>query len=241
MPKKFTNVRCVYCLRFSEELTSDHVFPKSWYPDTTPLNLEKWQVPACQKCNKEYGKLEGELLLRLGLCLDPKAPKSLGVPDKVSRSINPNLGKTEADRVHRRNRKKKVLREVQRIGVKDVPKESIFPNFNAAPDMAYEEQLPILLSESTLKKFGEKLVRGITYIINNRYIERDHKIEIFFVHDKNACEITSLIKFLGKEYHCGPGVCIGAAFGIDEPLDGLFAINIWGKLRVYAAVQPREG
>jgi hypothetical protein len=25
----------------------DHVFPISWYPDTTPPDLEKWKIPSC--------------------------------------------------------------------------------------------------------------------------------------------------------------------------------------------------
>ena len=39
--------RCVHCLKDNVVLTSDHMFPKAWYPDATPENLEKWQFPAC--------------------------------------------------------------------------------------------------------------------------------------------------------------------------------------------------
>jgi len=58
MGKKFSNCRCVHCLRFFKVLTSDHVFPVSWYPETTPDNLEKWQMPSCKKCNEKYGKID---------------------------------------------------------------------------------------------------------------------------------------------------------------------------------------
>jgi len=51
--------------------TWDHVFPRSWYPDNTPKDLEKWQVPACQPCNANYGKLENQLMILLGMCVDP--------------------------------------------------------------------------------------------------------------------------------------------------------------------------
>ena len=53
MATTFYKMHCVYCLKLFEELTSDHVFPKSWYPETTPENLEKWQMPACVECNQE--------------------------------------------------------------------------------------------------------------------------------------------------------------------------------------------
>jgi hypothetical protein len=33
--------KCVHCLKDVEERNSDHVFPASWYPDSTPPNLEE--------------------------------------------------------------------------------------------------------------------------------------------------------------------------------------------------------
>ena len=68
MAKIFTNTRCVYCLRFFKELTSDYVFPKSLYPDTTPENVRKIQVPACNECNQKFRKIEDELLQNIRMC-----------------------------------------------------------------------------------------------------------------------------------------------------------------------------
>ena len=81
MSKKFTNTRCVYCLRFFKKLTSDHVFPKSWFPDTTPQNMEKWQIPSCENCNTEYSKIENDLLQRFGMCVDPDSIAAKGIAD----------------------------------------------------------------------------------------------------------------------------------------------------------------
>ena len=60
MAKVFKPCKCVHCLRYCDSPTSDHVFPKSWYPDTTPQNMEKWQIPSCENCNTEYSKIENE-------------------------------------------------------------------------------------------------------------------------------------------------------------------------------------
>ena len=49
--------RCVHCLHEVDAITDDHLFPRSWYPTTTPQNLEKWKFPACGRCNREYGKV----------------------------------------------------------------------------------------------------------------------------------------------------------------------------------------
>ena len=89
MAKRPPAGKCVHCLKYSDNLTWDHVFPQAWYPDTTPPNIEKWKIPSCPRCNREYGKLEEDLLWRLGLSVDPKDQKSLGITNKVLRSTKP--------------------------------------------------------------------------------------------------------------------------------------------------------
>lgn len=78
--------KCVHCLAEPVLRTWDHVFPKSWYPTSTPANLEKWKIPACETCNREYGTLEHDLMLKIGLCLDPDTQESAGIVEKVLRS-----------------------------------------------------------------------------------------------------------------------------------------------------------
>ena len=91
MAKKFPPGYCIHCLNHYESLTSDHVFPKSWYPNTELGKMEKWQIPSCETCNSMYGKLENDLLLRFGLCVDPNELKSLGISTRVLPSINPKF------------------------------------------------------------------------------------------------------------------------------------------------------
>src|ERR1700730_12834322 len=104
MAKKPTTGRCVHCLKDHVELTSDHMFPKAWYPDATPANLEKWQFPACEECNSRYSKIERYLLNRFAFVLDPKHPASAGLVDAALRAINPNAGHNEKDAAARQAR-----------------------------------------------------------------------------------------------------------------------------------------
>ena len=80
--------KCVHCLTDNVPRNWDHVFPKSWYPDTTPHNISKWVIPSCCKCNREYGELEQDLLMRLACCVDPKAAATSGIYQKVLRSMD---------------------------------------------------------------------------------------------------------------------------------------------------------
>ncbi len=106
MAKKPDPGRCVHCLQFHDELTWDHVFPESWYPDTTPEDLEKWKIPACLPCNKDYGRIEEDLLIKLGLCIDPKNHRGAGIAFKAVRALRSDYGKNDKDANLRRQNEK---------------------------------------------------------------------------------------------------------------------------------------
>ena len=76
MAKRPEPGKCIHCLVEFEKLNWDHVFPESWYPDTTPNDLYKWKIPSCIKCNDDYGRIEKDLMIRIGLCLNPGNPSS---------------------------------------------------------------------------------------------------------------------------------------------------------------------
>lgn len=235
MAKKFSSKRCVHCLQHFELLTSDHVLPLSWYPDTTPSDIEKWQIPACTECNRKYGQLENDLLLRFGLCLEPKALKTLGIPEKALRSISPEYARNKRDREHRQKRKEKVLRELQ--SPTEFPKESLMPEFGPYWEVEIDQQKIILVPVTELKLFGEKLVRGTAYVLESRYIEADHKIEIFLSGEINPQPFIDLLSRFGKEDTCGPGIKARIAFVPSDPQSGVFEFTIWGRLRIFATVE----
>jgi hypothetical protein len=53
-------------------------------------DLYKWRIPSCYRCNGELGKIEENLLFRLGLCIEP-TPETAGIVAKAQRSYNLNL------------------------------------------------------------------------------------------------------------------------------------------------------
>lgn len=236
MAKKFSSGRCVHCLKHFASLTSDHVLPKSWYPDTTPKDLEKWQIPACDECNNKYGQLENELLLRFGLCLDPTTIESIGIPEKALRSFDPEYAKNERDREHRQKRREKVERELKPIVT--FPKESLLPDFGPYYGIKIDQQKVIPVPIAELKLFGEKLVRGTAYVLENRYIETDHKIEVFLPGEIDPQPFIDLLDRFGRDDSCGPGINTRIAFVLSDTQSGVFEFIIWDRLRIYATVEP---
>lgn len=149
-------------------------------------------------------------MLNLGLCIDPRDYDSLGIADKVMRSINPTK----------------------------VPIASIFPNFGFYQNIDPKDQLGVLVSDNKLKAFGEKLIRGITWVISNDYIESNHKIEIYFFREQLAGPFLDPLKKFGRQYSLGPGLRILRAVAHEDPISGLYMIEIYSRLKMYGAVSP---
>jgi len=233
MAKRFTNCKCIYCLKIFDKLTSDHVFPKSWYPETTPQNIEKWQAPACKKCNKKYGKIEEELLLKFGLCVNPFRYESLGIAQKALRALKPNHGKNERDKTIRQRKREKILREA--IVPTSVPLSSIFPNFGFHYGIEPKDQLAVLVPEKGLKAIGEKFVRGITWVLDGQYIERKYKIDIYFFHEHADNPFVKILCKHGRLY-LEPGIRIIRAMAKEEKICGIYSMEIWSQLKMYGTV-----
>ena len=80
--------RCVHCLeQITTGQTKDHVFPSSWYPNTTPNKVQRWTVPSCSGCNGTFGELEKELFIRLAICIDPTKAEASGISKDALRSM----------------------------------------------------------------------------------------------------------------------------------------------------------
>jgi|SRR5581483_4271152 len=130
--------KCVHCLKDNLQRTWDHVFPKAWYPDSTPPNLEKWQIPACLRCNQWYGKLEDDLLLRLGLCVNPRMAEAAGIAEKTLRALNPSLAKNAKDASHRHKRRLRFQAQLKPVA--DLPSKAVLPSFPASLSSRQRDQ-----------------------------------------------------------------------------------------------------
>ena len=72
-PKRIPTVgTCAYCVAENVALTTEHVFPESWYPDEH-FPSKMLTVPACGPCNAAYDQVEKRLFLPLAVSL-PKRP-----------------------------------------------------------------------------------------------------------------------------------------------------------------------
>jgi hypothetical protein len=229
---------CIYCSEQCENLTKDHIFPRTWYPDSTPSTIEKWVVPACNKCNHHYGVIEQELMIRMGLCLDPKSPESGGIPEKALRAINPKHAKSERDRKARQKLRERILQDTNTT--KEPLFQGILPNFGPQQGVDYgDHYTTIKIPADLLEELGRKFVRGLTYKLENGLIiSSGNSIEMYHAEDTRVREVTDLIERVGYIEYRGPGVRIQRAVANLESVGALFRITMWGKWTIYAVVLP---
>jgi hypothetical protein len=229
--------RCVHCLGDFEELTWDHVFPRAWYPDTTPDNLEKWSIPACPTCNNRLSRLEQDLLLKFALCMEP-TEHTTELIDGVLRSIDPNAGRNRQDSEHRRRKRQRLKASLTESD--EPPDKGLFPGFEPAPDYPPgESYLSVPIAVRELQQLSEKLARGLAFKLQKLFLE-PKRYEISFTPqtDEVAAQVLPLFEPHATRYSWGPALHVLRAAAADDPHGSICSIEYWERFRVIVTVLP---
>lgn len=238
MTKRPPPGKCVYCLQEFDQLTWDHILPKSWYPDRSN-NVEKWKVPACNSCNNKFGKIEKDLFLRLAMCIEPNDPNTSGIVDRAFRSINPAEASNEKDRVHRLAARGKLMRNIKFSS--EISSEKLLPNFEPTPGAIYAGNLGIPMFEMNQEEIdflANKIVRGFVYIKEKTYITREYEIKADCIDQKQVVKLASLGHAIDISFNL-PGISIGKQIVQRTKFCGIYLIDIWQKLWIRAFVTEK--
>ena len=225
--------RCVHCLRYVAKTTADHVFPSSWYPDTTPSTVQRWTVPVCMDCNNKHGQLENDLLTRLMLCIDPNLEAVSGLKSKVLRSLGLDTGGlSEAEKERREARRAKVRAELIRdLNLLTGPAR--VPGLPLHEGSTYAVPIPY----AALSIITEKIVRGAEYKLFGRYVESPYKV-LTFIRDTD--HVPEPIEPALKTYDLGPGCRIRRLKIIEDANVVRYWITVWGTLHVGALIDLQD-
>ncbi len=230
--------RCVHCLQEFDIRNWDHVLPRSWYPSSTPENMEKWQIPTCKKCNSELGIIEEELLVMLALTVTPYTHRSSGIYERALRSIDESLGKDQRDRRARKARRDRVTGMM--LHGLDIPNDGIYPNLGERWNRPISEQVALTIPAEHIRRFCEKIVRGVVFIESGTLICDPFGVEFFALDDQGDNPIRDILEQHGRRYVRGPGLEILRVVPPDEPRASIFKITIFGEFVMYATVMPRH-
>lgn len=200
--------------------------------------MEKWQAPACRKCNSKLGKIENRLFVKIGLCVPPYERESLGIAHKAMRSLKPEHGRDEHDAELREKSKRTVIEKA--VDPTTMPLASILPHFGFHLGVDPSKELGVLVSASDLEAIGEKLIRGTTWVVDKAYIDTDHSIHIIFPRNPTAGPFFEDLRRFGTLYSLGPGLSIVRAAADGDCQSGIYLIEIWGRLHMYGCVAPAK-
>lgn len=234
MAKKLGPGKCVHCGTDVPERTWDHLFPQGWYPEDSPKDVEKWKVPSCRTCNAEYGRIEEELGIVIPLCLGPDAPNAKGMYQKALRALDPSKGRNFKDRLRREKKRQRILQGL--IKGNEIPTEATYPGLHERWGRPNEDQVALHVNASHLRRVVEKLVKGIAFIEDGRYLDGQTEIEHYVVAKEGAAPIEEVLAQFGKAHSREPGIEVVRAVTPDDGVSALYKITIWGQFVMYASV-----
>lgn len=226
---------CVHCLKEVEVRTWDHVFPKGWYPEDTPADIEKWKIPSCRFCNAEYGSLEEDLGIRIAFCIGPNASGAKGIYEKALRSMDASQGRNMKDRIRRAQKRDKYLGML--VKNPSVPESAIYPGFEERWGRPPEERIALYVPVKGLQRIVEKIVKGIAFIEDDRLLEASVDIKHHPMHENTAAQFNDLLARFGESHSRGPGVEVTRAVTPEDGISALYKIVIWGQWIMYASVR----
>lgn len=232
--------RCIHCREPLVTRTKDHVFPSSWYPDTTPNDVERWTAPSCEGCNGEFGRLERELLVFFACCMDPTKPATKGLYQRVRRAIGIGVsGLSDEEMLHRVARRRKLLNEAQPYSPDMLP--HIIPGLGPHPEAPVSLQRQLTIEAESVHAVIRKIVRGCEYwLAGGRIVEPPYEITIIFPTETPEFVAGVMAAFAMGPVHLGPGLRIRRGSAHDDPRATLYELVIWETMTVYASILPPE-
>jgi hypothetical protein len=233
--KRKLNGICIFC-GAKGQVTDEHIFPESWYPDDTPGDLWLWQAPACYACNHDYyGKKEARIFPFLAMTAEPDHSGAKGIADRGFRAADENAGKKPKDKAARARTRELMRERMEILRPDEVPE--------GADHLGWRHENETLLATSVdindIFPVIGKIARGVIYLDSGARVDERFSVKVF----RELSNVPAVFSGLTANvtYACGPGIVVDMVRIEDHyPLMCFMQIRLWGDTHVwYAAVIPR--
>jgi hypothetical protein len=233
---------CIYC-GAAEGVQAEHVFPSSWYPDSTPLTCQRLTVPSCPTCNARFKGAEERFIAPVMMSL-VDCDDSRGVYDRLSRSWKPDHGKSERDQAHRGA---KLLSTLSRVQFKNPPGASTAPVLTflaTARDDLVAAAPASPLQHADIDIIGEKFVRGLFFadtrrtLAPSKFIARVVNDDLFAVGGPQTKPLVDALRSLPSSDSFAPGLRYRVMASPTGDQHWFFLL--WGQLELLTIVVPNE-
>jgi hypothetical protein len=176
--------------------------------------------------------MEADLLMRLALCVDPKAPTTAGIVQRALRAMDPGAGRNLSDQQARAALRRKIDRELQ-----IVPSDArVLKPFGEKWGRPPEEQFGIRVPGDHLLRMGEKIARGIHFMDGGQFIEPPLRIRVGTDLDGTPPDTLQMVREQGKVYAIEPGIVVRRLIPPEAPSVSLLEIEVWGVWSIWVTV-----
>jgi hypothetical protein len=117
-----------------------------------------------------------------------------------------------------------------------IPQSGTFPGMGEKWGRPRDEQVAILVPAASFRQITEKIVRGIFFIEDQKYIESPYEIDFFALDSNDGNSFRAIIDRFGTAYAREPGIVVRRAVAPEDGLSSVFEIEFWRQFRTSATV-----
>lgn len=237
-------LRCIHCLKTPNEITDDHVIPKSWYSAEYSKTVHKPTAPSCKECNNKLGHKEQFISHIMWMCMPETNPLVPELRQRVYRAcgIGPNgkplFGLKHEERVRRQNYLRKLLATTSPAG--NLDENSLMPGFTFHSGYPKEIQMSTCFDKEIVEELATKVVRGLEYIQGGRqrYIEPPYKLEIYFPTNPKDTNLQAM-RDLCPIFFDGTNLIQRGAVP-SRPLEPVYIIRLWNHWEIWGVIAHED-
>lgn len=224
-------MNCIHCGSAIRKKDKDHLFPKSWYPETTSERVQRWTIPSCIPCNRAFGEIEEEMLITMGLAVEPSHYASLGINQRAINALDPSRARNDRDRAAR----EAMMRRVRERLVHNVSEMSagVIPNLARSENLNTQGQNGLFIPDEYFTSLCRKFVKGITWVAHRQLINEDEYTINSFPMKPDNLILQQAVHW--TDYSRAPGLIIKRVISEGDPTSSINVIIIWQQYLFYAS------
>src|SRR5262249_570664 len=112
----------------------------------------------------------------------------------------------------------------------------MYPGLGERGGRPREDQLAVRVPADSFRRLTEKIVRGIFYVEDGKFIEPPFAVEFLALDSRVGKSVREVIEKFGTTYAREPGVAVRRAVAPEDGMSSMFEIEFWGQCKTYAFV-----
>jgi hypothetical protein len=211
----------------------DHVWPRRFYLPTTPKNLQRLTVPACEECGNRFKALEERVFEIGALVIDNDDPSAPGLFSKLRESYAVRKSDSPEEAGFKRRTLEAVIGRVRHILAPDgAPGPRTWVR---TPSGLYVPTVPaVSIEKKTIFEFQEKLVRGVYFNGKKEPLPAGTEMFPFLPAEITEREAIAALAASPTFNHLGPAGLQYKVWETDR--SKTFIFQLWGRLETAALV-----